>query len=211
MSDDKQIHRVEVREIPADEWQREMREAKATQDAAHEAGIPALRRLFKIANGNSGQCRKVAAFLLGLYNGQRFPFDMTDFRAVDQAIFEDMLLVLRMDSHLKQEVHNYFENGGRAFETLANDWNLHKSVWEVADNGAFSRQIEGYLCLIQPVMENGHLSWHWFIQSGGGWTWRGGEEVKEHAQGKEYSPRYAEESIKDWFERGGENPYPEEH
>ncbi|MGN5477674.1 DUF7673 family protein [Cupriavidus basilensis] len=53
-----------------------------------------------------------------LYNGQRFPFDMTDFRSVDQAIFEDMLLVLRMDSHLKREVHNYFPNGGQAFEGL---------------------------------------------------------------------------------------------
>ena len=211
MSDDKRMHGIEIEQIPDDEWQRELRENTVRQDAAHRAGIPALQRLFEIANGNSGQCRKVAAFLLGLYNGQRFPFDMTDFRAVDQAIFDDMMLVLRMDRHLKQEVHNYFPQGGQAFEGLANDWNLHKSAWEVADNNAFARQINGYLCFIHPVVEDSRIWWRWFIQSGGGWAWRGGEEVRQHAHGKEYSPRYAEASIKEWFDCGGENPYPDEN
>ncbi|SOY77746.1 hypothetical protein CBM2589_U10248 [Cupriavidus taiwanensis] len=34
-----------------------------------------------------------------------------------------------MDSHLRQEVHNYFPNGGKAFEELANDWRLHSEAW----------------------------------------------------------------------------------
>lgn len=211
MSDDNKGMRLivetpEQRARAQEQWEREVRETQERQDANHEAGVPAVRRLFKIAQGHSGQCRHVAAFLLGLYNGQRFPFDMTDFRAVDHEIFEDMMLVLRMDSHLRREVHNYVEGTGEAFEQLANNWNLHKSAWEVAENSSFSKQINGYLCFIQPVMEKGHIWWRWFIQSGGGWSWRGGEQVTEHAHGQEYNPRYAEESIKAWFDKGGENP-----
>lgn len=100
---------------------------KALADArmkAHEAGVPALHRLMKIAQGNSGQCRHVAAFLLGLYNGNRFPFDLTDFRSLDRAIFDDCITVLQMDVSPKQEVHCYFDSGGRLFEQLASDWNM---------------------------------------------------------------------------------------
>ncbi len=89
-----------------------------------EEGEAALRRLFDIAHGHSGQCRHVAAFLLGCYNGARFPFDLTDFRFLDRAIFEDCLVVLRMDSHPQQEVHEFFPDGGRAFEKLADAWRI---------------------------------------------------------------------------------------
>lgn len=194
-------------------WEREIREARERQDADHDAGLPALKRLFDIAHGNSGQCRKVAAFLLGLYNGQRFPFDLTDCRTVDAEIFDDMLLVLRMDSRLRAEVHTYFPNGGRAFEQLANDWQLHSKAWEPTDSG-MCRQRDGYMCFIEPMTTDGLLGWQWFIQEGGGWTWRGGEEVRRVAEGKiplaSYGARYAKEAIDEWFEQGGENPHQDE-
>ncbi len=92
------------------------------------SGLEALKRLLPIAQGNSGQCRIVAAFLLGLYNGRRFPFDMNEFRGLDTAIFDDCLTVLRMDSNPRQEVHTYFENGGKIWEGLAVDWNIKNHV-----------------------------------------------------------------------------------
>lgn len=91
-------------------------------------GITALRRLLPIAQGDTGQCRVVAEFLLGLYNGSRFPFDMTGFRLLDSAIFNDCMKVLRMDSRPSREVHEYFENGGRIWESLAADWNIKSRV-----------------------------------------------------------------------------------
>ncbi|VVE56750.1 hypothetical protein PAQ31011_05138 [Pandoraea aquatica] len=195
------------------EWEREIREASERRDTDYDAGLPALKRLFDIAHGNSGQCRKVAAFLLGLYNGQRFPFDMTDLRSVDQEIFEDMLLVLRMDSCPRAEVHTYFANGGRAFEQLANDWQLHTSAWEPTDKG-MSRQRDGYMCFIEPTTTDGQLGWRWLIQSGGGLAWRGGNEITRVAEGQIYSAsygaRYAKEAIDQWFERGGETPHRDE-
>ncbi|SOY77487.1 hypothetical protein CBM2589_U10004 [Cupriavidus taiwanensis] len=212
MRDDKQIEDTPEECARADqEWRREMQEAKERQDAAHEAGIPALRRLFDIANGHSGQCRRVAAFLLSLYNGQRFPFDMTDFRAVDQAIFEDMMLVLRMDKHLKQEVHNYFDNGGKAFEKLADDWNLHARGWEVTSEG-FVRRHGEYQCRITVVRGDGPPL-RWAIDKtvieptddGYGYS-----SWKEIASDTEYRPSYAADAIQKWFDRGGENPHSDE-
>lgn len=84
----------------------------------------ALRRLWLVAQGCSGQCRTVAAFLLGLYNGNRFPFDLTDLRGLDTAIFEDCIAVLRLDNTPKAEVHVLLGLPGQAFETMAEEWRI---------------------------------------------------------------------------------------
>ncbi|WP_049780123.1 DUF7673 family protein [Aromatoleum aromaticum] len=86
--------------------------------------LEALDRLWQVANGHSGQCRTVAAFLLGLYNGQRFPFDLTNFRCLDAEIFKDCLQVLVMDSRPRAEVHVLLGVPGSDFEQLATGWNI---------------------------------------------------------------------------------------
>lgn len=89
-----------------------------------DAQLDALDRLWKIANGHSGQCKVVAAFLLGLYNGLRFPFDLTSLRALDEVIFEDCLLVLNLDNRPVMEVHRHLGVKSEAFELLAKDWGI---------------------------------------------------------------------------------------
>ena len=49
---------------------------------------------------------------------------MTDFRAIDGALFDDCVAVMKMDARPRQEVHLYFEGGGQKFEQLAKDWNI---------------------------------------------------------------------------------------
>lgn len=88
-------------------------------------GVDALTRLLKVARGHSGQCRYIASFLLGLYNGRRFPFDLTDLRCLDYELFDDCMTVLRMDYKPAMEVHCYFKNGSAIWEQLAKDWNIH--------------------------------------------------------------------------------------
>lgn len=100
----------------------EQREYRAKLPEIRARGEAALRRLLPIAQNHSGQCRYVAAFLLGLYNGSRFPFDLTNLRAVDRAIFDDCVTVLQMDANLLKEVHLYFDDGGAVFESLAQQW-----------------------------------------------------------------------------------------
>ncbi len=87
-------------------------------------GLEALKRLLKIAQRDTGQSGVIARFLLGLYNDTRFPFDLTDFRRLDEEIFKDCLAVLEMDACAEKEVHEYFENGGQIWEKLADDWNV---------------------------------------------------------------------------------------
>lgn len=110
----------------AGEW----RDALALQGKIkrdRELGETALRRLLPIAMGNSGQSRRVAAVLLGCYNGTRFPLDLTNLRSLDCSILDDVLTVLRMDANARQEVHCYFDHGGRIFEKLAEDWGFNKA------------------------------------------------------------------------------------
>lgn len=96
----------------------------AERATVEKNGREALGRLIVVAQRDTGQSRKVAAFLLGCYNGARFPFDLTDFRCLDYSLFEDCMAVLRMDYQPRQEVHCYFEGGGSRFEQMAEDHRL---------------------------------------------------------------------------------------
>lgn len=112
---------------------REMRAVHGKIQRDRESGEAALRRLLPIARGCTGQSERVARILLGLYNGPRFPLDLTNLRSLDYPVMEDVIAVLRMDANALQEVHCYFEDGGRIFEQLAADWGLNKA--EGADHG----------------------------------------------------------------------------
>lgn len=96
---------------------------KQRQTEAHAEGIPALHRLMVIARRDTGQSGRVAAFLLGLYNGNRFKFNLNDLRGLDMEIFDDCIKVLRMDAHPQKEVCDYFDDA-HLFERLAVDWGM---------------------------------------------------------------------------------------
>ena len=105
---------------------REARALKTRARDVQERGVESLQALYEIAQAHSGQCRYVARFLAGLYNGVRFPFDLTDLRALDEAIFEHCLAVLRMDARPAKEVHEYFPDGGHKWEAMIARWGLDK-------------------------------------------------------------------------------------
>ena len=87
-----------------------------------EKGLASLKVLLPAAQGHSGQSRVIAHFLLCLYNGDRFKFDLTDFRSLDTELMEHCLNVLRMDANPEKEVHKYFENGQKIWEGMAEDY-----------------------------------------------------------------------------------------
>jgi hypothetical protein len=84
------------------------------------ATLTAIDRLLVLARGNTGQARHVLAFLLAWWNAEVFGgFDPTTFWAVDDAIADDMLAVLR---HVRNNRAYPSELGQRydtAFSTLA--------------------------------------------------------------------------------------------
>jgi len=95
---------------------RQMAELETERQAATEAGLPALERLAKVAERDTGQSETVRLFLLGLYNGYAFPFNLVRFRSLDKSLFDDCLLVLTLDARVTaQEIHLYFDNGGDLF------------------------------------------------------------------------------------------------
>lgn len=90
--------------------------------------LNAAKRLWSIANGLAGQGKTVARFLLGLYNGRRYPFDLTDFRLLDFRILKECLLVLEMDSNPEHEIHDLLGIPGPKFEEIAQDWNIKQAI-----------------------------------------------------------------------------------
>jgi hypothetical protein len=99
---------------------RQIRDLEIERQAVTESGIPALVRLVKIAEGDTGQAGTVRRFLLGLYNGYRFPFNLITLRGLDKVLFDDCLDVLKLDARAtRQEVHHYIDNGGELFERWA--------------------------------------------------------------------------------------------
>ncbi|WAR43874.1 DUF7673 family protein [Methylomonas rapida] len=88
--------------------------------AATETGIPALIRLANVAKRDTGQSKTVRLFLLGLYNGYRFPFNLITLRSLDKELFDDCMAVLTLDARATaKEVHQYLSNGGELFEHWA--------------------------------------------------------------------------------------------
>lgn len=85
----------------------------------HHGHMSALQRLWLLARGNTGQSHVAAAFLLSLYNGSRFPFDLTSLRLLDGGQFADCIAVLELDRRTSDEVHVLLGVGNEPFEELA--------------------------------------------------------------------------------------------
>lgn len=82
--------------------------------------------------GTSG-ARVCAAVLLGLYNGARFPMDLTDLRILDAGLLNDSLAVITADSgRCQKEVHEWLNcvsgryDFGERFEALAFEYKTFK-------------------------------------------------------------------------------------
>lgn len=94
--------------------------------------VAALLRIWKTANGDTGGSRVCARLLLSLYNGGRFPFDLTDLRLLDRQHLMDAMTVILIDAaRCTQEIHIHLADVygttrafGDEFEHLAHDWRL---------------------------------------------------------------------------------------
>lgn len=90
--------------------------------AVQASGLPALCRLVIVAQRNSGQSGVVARFLLGLYDGRTYPFNLTELRGLDQELHSDCMAVLIMDWSPEREVHEMIEGGHHIFQSLIAQW-----------------------------------------------------------------------------------------
>jgi Ribbon-helix-helix domain len=63
------------------------------------------------ANPTTGQTGRLVRFLAGVYNGQDYPFDLTDLRALDTRLANACLDYLNYDRLAKREVHHHLSGG----------------------------------------------------------------------------------------------------
>ncbi|SEH99819.1 DUF7673 family protein [Pseudomonas asplenii] len=90
--------------------------------AIRVAGTQALNRLVPIALRDHGQSRVLGRFLLGIYNGEDFPFELSNLRSLDIDLFEDCLKVLIMDFTPDLEVHERIQGGSAIWQRLIERW-----------------------------------------------------------------------------------------
>ena len=106
--------------IDAEVAQFDTRSRQATQ-----AGAQAFARLLTLAEErNSGQIPRIARFLAATYNGQAFPFDLFELRAVDIAISDDMMSCLDALRWGRADLHTLVPDGDARMRAVIARWGL---------------------------------------------------------------------------------------
>lgn len=85
-----------------------------TLNLQSQSGIPCIKRLLKIAQGDSGGRRRIASVLLSLWNGLSFPCDLQALLYLDGNLLHELLSLifylyqhgLQLDSLISQEEMN---------------------------------------------------------------------------------------------------------
>jgi hypothetical protein len=76
------------------------------------------------AHPGTGQARRLARFLSGVYNGGEFPFDLTDLRALDTELASACIDYLNYDRLAKAEVHTHLPGRGRQMEEIISQYGI---------------------------------------------------------------------------------------
>jgi hypothetical protein len=113
----------------------EMIESLQTVNAAaakgREARLSSVARLMRVALGDTGQCRRVADFLLAWHNAEENGgWDPTDLWSVDSAIADEILTALR----LLLKMNRY--SGDLGFQKEIDE------IWQLWRGGKRSNQAE---------------------------------------------------------------------
>lgn len=108
-----------------EEIERQQREWDARARAAQAAAAQAYERLLGLAERHdSGQIRRVVRFLASAFNGEAFPLDVFELRAVDVAISDDMLACLDALRWAKADLHKLVPDGERRVLAVIEAWGL---------------------------------------------------------------------------------------
>ena len=108
-----------------DDMARQQAEWDARARAAQGAAAHAYARLLNLAEmHDTGQVRCVARFLASAYNGEAFPFDLFELRAVDVDISDDMIACIDAVRWGKAALHTLVPDGERRIEAVIHAWGL---------------------------------------------------------------------------------------
>ncbi len=90
----------------------------------------ALIKVIKMALDDCGGSRVCRDFLLSLYNGHAYPFDMNGLRNLDSGLYVACITIMNVDCRPNPalEIHEWFDNGNEIFDKL-------KASRDLADKG----------------------------------------------------------------------------
>lgn len=98
---------------------------------ATQAGALVFARLLALAEQlDSGQIARVVRMLASLYNGQAFPMDPYELRAVDVEISDDVLCCLDALRWGRADLHTLVPDGNARMLAVIDRWGLR---WPVVD------------------------------------------------------------------------------
>ena len=99
--------------------------------AAQSEQVKSLQRLVELAaNTDTGGGRVAARVILSCYNGEDYPLDVCELGTLDAQHFEDALNVIRLRIQDGKEPHEFFTDGGRLFNQIADAWNMRPAHFE---------------------------------------------------------------------------------
>ena len=92
---------------------------------AMDAAAVAFGRLLDLCERrNSGQIVRIARFVAATYNGQAFPLDLYELRAVDVDISDDMLRCLDALRWARADLHTLVPDGDIRVRQVIEQWGL---------------------------------------------------------------------------------------
>ncbi len=101
-------------------------EARAQQVQAKAA--QAYLRLVELAErSDTGQARRVARFLASTYNGERYPLDLFELRALDIELSDDALTCIDALRWGRADLYKLLPDGERRIAAVITSWGLAKS------------------------------------------------------------------------------------
>lgn len=102
--------------------------AEDTNEIIERARV-GLSRIVKAVEQHpgTGQARRLVRFLAGVYNGNDYPFDLTDLRALDTELASACIDYLNYDRLAKAEVHTHLPGGGKQIQSILHEAGVQPS------------------------------------------------------------------------------------
>ena len=95
-----------------------LRKGEATAKGGH-----AYQRLLQLTETrDSGQLHRIALSIAATYNGEAFPFDLLELRAVDEAIGDDMMLCIDALRWGQSDLCRLVPDGDRRVRAVIEKW-----------------------------------------------------------------------------------------
>ena len=89
------------------------------RDQVAKSGLPALKRLVDVAQGNSHQPQHCRRVLLAVYNSYAWPLNLTSLRVLDDDLRRAALAVIEWSAVGDRELHEYLPDGHQLMQRFA--------------------------------------------------------------------------------------------